>query len=497
MKHHIYILTLFILFYFSSTSLAVTLAVFPIEDMSEGLNGIDYELTEQLNNDMAEKGLDVIGVKDIISFMGRNRIRRLGVLDTISIFKTRDELGADFILYGSFYSNTKESIPVMGLNLYLVRTVDARIIWSNSEGISRSDVQHLLGLGEPDTKAELSYILRQNVLRTWPDELEFVEGRQLSFEIDDVQLTPVYLRPGEEIKCKVKLNEYWLSEESPRVFFKVNGRVFRANETTDGTYYEAEWTGFGRDGNYPVTLVVNWPSGKKKVAYVGTYFIDSQPPKVTLNLKGIRLQGTVAFRDQVLIIPHMMDREPISRWNISVVSEKGEELMSESGKGNLPQRFVWRGQQKSGKLTNEGIYQVILKSWDRAQNMGVTSQYVMFSRKPPEMVLEAKMETESKNMMVNLDNEGSIPIAFWRMEMRNTEGIVLKYVDGDDLPVQVELDNSADDSKITCIVVMKDVLGNQIRKEIDDILLYSMKSDALPQGSEFQDTKESAWVEGF
>ncbi|MBU1711261.1 MAG: hypothetical protein KKE17_14765, partial [Proteobacteria bacterium] len=71
MKHHIYILTLFILFYFSSTSLAVTLAIFPIEDMSEGLNGIDYELTEQLNNDMAEKGLDVIGVKDIISFMGR------------------------------------------------------------------------------------------------------------------------------------------------------------------------------------------------------------------------------------------------------------------------------------------------------------------------------------------------------------------------------------------------------------------------------------------
>ncbi|MFC1523469.1 hypothetical protein ACFL6N_01635 [Thermodesulfobacteriota bacterium] len=475
---------------------AATVAVFPVEDLSDGLNGVDFELTEDLVNDLEAKGLDVIASQEVISFMARNRIRRLGFLDTVSIFQARDELGADFILYGSVYSREENSSPTLGLNLYLVRTDDARIIWSNSGGVSRASVQHLLGISEPTTKLELLAVLKENILSTWPRELEFAERQQLSLEIEKVNLAPKYIRPGDEVVCSVRLRPSWSSKEVPRVFFKVRGRVYLASELEGGNQYKAKWIGSDRDGSYPVTLVVNWPSGRKKIAFIGTYFIDSTPPKVSLNLKGVRLKGTVAFRDQVLIIPHMMEREPISRWKISVINEAGDELMSDSGEGNLPQRFVWRGQLLSGKPADEGIYQIILKSWDRSQNMGIASQHVMFSRTPPAMVLEAT--NQGNDVTVDISNEGKVPIAFWRMDMYSDDGGILKSVDGENLPARVEYSGhkSADKQKVKCIIVLKDILGNEVRREIDDIQLFAEMNNQPVNEPEIT-IKDSNWVEEF
>lgn len=482
---------------FINSAYALTVAVFPIEDMSEGLNGVDFELTEQVSLDIEKKGLDLIAGQEMISFMARNRIRRLGALDTLNIFRIRDELGADFVLYGTVYSKKLSEYPVVGLSLYLVRTDDARIIWSNSGGLSRDDVQNFLGISEPSSKSELMYLLRENVFNTWPKELEFVEKQQLAFDIENVQLDPKYIRPGDEIRCYVKVRPFWSSQETPKVYFKVKGRVYLAQETKDQGLFEASWIGADRDGAYPVTLVLNWPSGTKKVAFLGTYFIDSKPPQVSINLKGVRLQGTVAFRDQVLIIPHMIEREPISKWKISVVDDTGEELMSDKGEGNLPQRFVWRGERATGgRLAPEGIYQVVLKAWDRAKNMGITSQHVLFAKNPPNMILET--ENIGPDMTVSLKSAGNIPIAFWRMEMRSDTGELIKVVDGQDLPAKVEVANAQqqDNSKVKCILTVKDVLGNQVRKEIKDLQIFALKSDDNEKKINLS-SRESGWIEEF
>lgn len=480
---------------FVSMASALTVAVFPVEDISEGLNGVDLELTELLNVDLEKKGLDIIASQEVISFMARNRIRRLGVLDTLNIFRVRDELGADLVLYGSVYSKKISEFPVLGLNLSLVRTDDARIIWSNSGGLSRDDVQHFLGIGEPNSKSELMVLLRENVLNTWPKELEFVEKQQIAFDIENVKLDPKYIRPGDEVRCFVKVRPFWSSQEAPHVYFKVRGRVFLAQESKGQGLFEASWTGSDRDGAYPVTLILNWPSGVKKIAFLGTYFIDSTPPQVSMNLKGTRLQGTVAFRDQVLIIPHMLEREPLSKWKISVVDDSGEELMTDKGEGNLPQRFVWKGQRASGRQASEGVYQIVLKAWDRAQNMGIASQHVLFAKNPPNMVLET--ENSGNDMTVNLMNSGNIPIAFWRMEMRSDSGDLIKVADGADLPAKVEVANfqQQETGKVRCTIVIKDVLGNQVKKEINDLQLFALKNE---KGKPLTDElNNKLWIEEF
>ncbi len=326
--------------------------------------------------------------------------------------------------------------------------------------------------------------------------MSFDNKQQLALEIENIILEPQHLRPGEEVKCRVKLRPTWNSVDLPKVYFKVRGHVYLASETYEPNLFEASWTASDRDGNYPITLVLNWPSGRKKVAYVGNYLVDSKPPRISLDLKGVSLQGTVAFRDQVLIIPHMIDREPIMQWKISVENDGGDEIMSDKGRGNLPQRFVWNGKQKNGAHAEEGIYQIVLQTWDRAKNMGISSKHVMYSKTPPAMVLETnEMENE---MTVDLRNDGKIPTAFWRMEMRSDDGRVLRVADGEDLPVRIGVPSSDDKRKVECVVEIRDVLGNRTRTEIKDLHMYAKQSEELADaGTEAVVAVPKAWLEEF
>ena len=48
---------------------AVTVAVFPVEDLSEGRNGVNFTLTDFLEQNLLEKGVEVIPTEKIIAFM--------------------------------------------------------------------------------------------------------------------------------------------------------------------------------------------------------------------------------------------------------------------------------------------------------------------------------------------------------------------------------------------------------------------------------------------
>jgi hypothetical protein len=274
-------------------------------------------------------------------------------------------------------------------------------------------------------------------LETWPAELGGIAPEQTALEIDNYDLRPEYVQRGEKVFCSVILRSDWAAEDMPRIFFKAAGRVYRADASADSHVYSAEWVVADKDGRYPVTMVVNWPSGKNKVAYLGAYRVDSTPPRVVLDLKGMQLQGTVAFRDKIIIVPRMLRREPVARWQLRVEDELGEEQMSAFGHGNLPLRFVWDGLGNDGWPAEEGVYKVRLQVWDRANNLAETYEPVAVARTPPTMVLEAK--NRGRDMIVDLSNEGSVPVAFWRMEMRDGEGAIIKVAEGEELPARMDL----------------------------------------------------------
>lgn len=418
---------------------AEVLAIFPIEDLSKGKNGVNSEVSGYLGWEMDQRGFDVVAGDAVVSFMARHRMRWLGFLDTSSIVSAKEELGADLILFGNvtLRKGGAASSSSYGLTLYLIRTEDTRSIWTGTAGLSSADIVHLLGINEAAEKEGMLAGLTQKVLETWPEDLGGLAPLQGALEIDGYDLQPEYVQRGEKVASTVTLRTKWAKEDMPRVFFKAAGRVYRATHSEGSNTYSAEWTIVDADGRYPVTMVVNWPSGKKKVAYLGAYRVDSTPPRVVLDLKGVKLQGTVAFRDKIIIVPRMLRREPVARWELKVADELGEEQMSVLGYGNLPMRFVWNGLGRDGWPAEEGVYRVSLQVWDRANNISETFEPVAVARTPPTMVLEAK--NRGRDMIVDLSHEGAVPVAFWRMEMRDGEGAVIKVAEGEDLPVRMDL----------------------------------------------------------
>jgi len=456
----------------SPTAMAEKIAVFPIEDLSQGPNGVDFALTEYLEKDLEARGLEVVSQEAVISFMARNRIRWLGFLNTYYISQVRKELGADLILLGTVNQRSEKLAAAFGMVLYLIRTDEVRTVWSQAKGLSCNDMRHVLGIAEPRSAEDLWPIAVQDILEKWPENMGLDMDQDAFSEIAEVDMGRQYVSPGKKVTCSLRLRSIEEGDR-PEITLRVRGREYLHMRYKGGDLYQASWTASATEGSYPVSLIIYGPSCKHKVAFLGIYHVDNSPPVLALGIRGLRLQGAVAFRDQVLIIPRLLEREPISRWDFSIQDEQGRTILHEDRERNLPKRFVWKACTGDGSRVGDGNYQVIVKVWDQAGNMAVVSERLAVMRNPPDMVLEAK--TRGQELVLDIRNRGRVPISFWHMEMRDDGGGLIKTAEGETLPVEVDV--ALQEPVVECVLTAKDILGNRFRREIKDVRLLVKQED--------------------
>ena len=471
-------------------ALAVKVAVLPIEDLGTGVNGVDMQVTKLVAEDLKSMGIDVVPQDRIMDFLVSNRIRTVGYLSTYYVLRLREQLGADLVLVGSVCQKNRKAPVGLGLALNLIRTDDSRVVWSNAKGMSRADFVKLLGLDEPSSTQEIMAMLTRDVLATWPEDIEQAMVRMPIFQIESVSIWPKYVVPGQDVECRVRLRS--TDDQRPEVFLDVKdiGKIPMTREGASG--YVATWKAPLENGKYPIDLIMRWPSGRIKNAVLGSFSVDSTPPAVTLDLKGVRLGDSVAFRDRILAIPKLLHPEPVARWEISVENDQGDVYIREDGYGHLPDKFVWRGQTGGGNKVSPGIYKMVLKVWDKADNMAQCYQKVAVVTRPPVMTLQVRRE--GGDMIVDIGQEGKVPIAFWRVEMFSEDGRLLKTSEGDELPAKVGVSVPLQkDKKIECIVMLKDILGNSIRRKIKDLTVLAGRESS----SGVAEVNQESWVTEF
>jgi len=507
------------------SSRAATVAIMPVEDLSLGINSPNMVMTEYLAAELAAKGLRVVAEKDVIAFMTAERVRWLGYLETAQILKAKDALGADFILLGTVCQKKEKRSPTFGLSLQLVRTRDAETVWSTSGGLSLIEIQTLLHVNEPATLDELWPILVKNVLLEWPSGLGEETDQKLVFNpesgelppvlmVKEVHLTPRYVKPGEQVKCVVRLDNDRVdsSVERPQVFIKVGSRIHLAQETREGIFYEASWTGsevekglfrevgheslklaaadlnptvfegvwdsLVEEDTYPVSIILNWPTGERQTAYIGNYKVDNSPPETDMLIRGKVLHDMITFSDEITIVPKMKVREPLSHWKIHVEDTKGTILNNDEGSGNLPEKLFWRGTTSEGRPVKDGIYRLVLQVWDRAGNDFQTVQDVRYVSDPPDLVIDVRKK--SKQLQVSLDRENKdIPLSFWYIEIWDEKGNLIQNADGSELPYSFDIPLPAVDKsgQIEGIVATRDILGNQTRMVVSDLYLMALQAE--------------------
>jgi TolB-like protein len=457
-----------ILVFWSAAAAAEKIAVFPVEDLSQGANGVNFALMQDLEESLRDRGFEVVSQEAVISFMARNRIRRLGFLNTYSILHLREELGADTVLLGTVCQRREEPCPAFALTLYLVRTQDARTIWSKTKSLSCTETRHLLAISEPQSSEDLIPLTIEDMLANWPATSQLNRARTPMFELAEADIRPRHVSAGNRVTCSVRLRSV-ANGLQPEASLKVQPGMYLPMQPVAPDLYETSWTASAEEGRYAVTLLLEWPSGRQRAALLGTYTVDNSPPSLTLGIKGVRLHDAVAFRDRMFVVPQLVKREPISRWEFSIKDENGRTILQEERKGALPGRFVWRGQGDDGTRVSHGAYQVVVKAWDEAENAAQVSEKIAVMRNAPNMILEAKVR--GGDTVLGIRSGGEVPIAFWHVEMRNDEGSVIKTAEGQTLPAEVDIATS--DDTVECILTAMDILGNHVRREVKDLKLLA------------------------
>jgi hypothetical protein len=497
-KLGILILTLGCLLLPSLVSATATVAVFPLQELGEGRNDANLPLTRILAERLTEIGNEIIGMEAVIAFMADNRIRAVGHLDTFNISRTRRDLGAAFVLLGTISQRKEKPEPTIGLTLNLVRTSDARTIWTFAGSLGTGEQRRLLGIGEPQATAQLQPLLFDRVMAQWPWRIIKEEQQIGSISIDTVSLEPAYVRPGDEVRSRVRLRDSWTAGQAPQVFFKVEDQLYPARISADGHTYEGSWLAGERNGRVSVNLLLEWPHyGRTVTSLLGTYIVDGTLPLFELELgETVLLDGKPAFRGKLVIIPRMLVRKALSHWRLAFYDENG--LVGDmDGTGNPPEGFTWYARDMNGPM-EDGDYEVVFEVWDQAGNTARDSQRVELSRSLPQVDLEVVRNGEG--MTVDLEHTGRVPLAFWQMEMWTREGKILTYAEGKELPAKIGVTlPSEQEEDIQGFLLLQDVLGNRIRHKLGDMLpRIAMQAKARQEAEEKKPTGVSEkWVEEF
>lgn len=512
---------------------ALSVAVFPLDDLGAAFNSINQPMTDILRQEAARQGMDVISRERVESFMSAHRIRRLGLLQGQDVTAAGVELQADLVMLSSLCQRSDTS-STLGMTVSLLRTSDGKTIWTSSKGTSLFAEQRLLGINAPTSMKDLQVILIRDLFSTWPAEFETLtrrsppEDKDLAvvepsdIEVDSVLFTPKYVRPGQEVKCTISFKTQKEASQT-KVFIRVGNRIHTA-KTDDGVYYQVSWigeegkpgtplqvamndpeshiiegiwSGDSQDASYPVTLILEWPTGKRLESFLGTYVVDSHPPEIAFKLRANKLKGTPAFRIELPITAHLKRREPIEKWAFAVSSPEGKVLLSETGSEQPPESFRWRGQDTKNQRLEPGLYDLSLKVWDRAGNVGQASQRVqLLSVKPG---LDLTVSRQQNKVVATLSALDQVGISYWRMELWGQDNTMLKAFEGETLPARIEMPDSLgiNSGPTDCIVQVRDSLGMKASKKVANLLSQLAGNSPTANGKATSDRSEDDWHADF
>ena len=481
-----------------SVAAAAQVAIFPLLDISRGANGINLPFTSYLTERLAESGTEFFRLDTVISFMSHNRIRVAGQLESFYLKQVQEDLGVAYVLLGSILQGKESATPSLALTLNLIRTYDGQTLWTYVGVLSAAELRKPLGIGEVSSLAELQVLLADNLLPLWPANTVNRE-QQDSTRIDLALLEPKFVKPGDEVRISVRFRDLWPAWRSPKVFIKADDQLHAALRDGNSSRYVASWTAGEKDVRIPVALYLEWPLyGRTETIPLGSYLIDGVPPLVAIDLKGQRqVAGDVPiFRDRVAVLPRLIVNEPIARWRITFKASNEVVVATEEHAGNIPDRIVWAGQNLFEGREVEGVYQAIFEVWDEAGNMASASSPFELKNVPPQVTMVAEMD--GPTLVMNLQHNNKVPLAFWRLEMWSEDGRLLEESEGQELPdkISVKLQRDEQKQKIESILVARDVLGNRVRQQVKD--LFPAPSPGSDEAAE-KDKKSAteSWVNEF
>ncbi len=459
--------------------------VFPFEDLSKDINGVDVIVSEKVAEAIENLGAQVIHPTKVIDFLAENRIRWVGWVDRVTAHKAAERFGADLILLGTV-TEFQENPPSLGISLRLIRVPGYQVIWSRTVAISGKEEVSLFDIRPLKIEKAMNKAVTALVSRI-PDEI----GRNIfskpEIEISDVFINHKRVRGNEEVECAVHIE---LSGPFPsELFFVWNGHKIAA--VRQDHVYVARWRAPEKEGRYAVEFVARWPAlSLERKFFLTNLIVDNTSPRVTLlAVKGKETSKGIAFKQDVFLVPSLERPEPIARWVFEIVSENSNQIVvHEENLGDLPLRFVWRGIDANGQPLPNGRYQARLKVWDFAGNTALAKREILLVKTPPQVDLYAKRWAGKIYLDFKIGSH-PLPISFWHLEVWSKDGDLIGQFEGEGNPRTITI---PDMRGLLYSLEVCDDLGNRFivhSKKIEPSIWQAAKKK--------KEEREEGWVEDF
>ena len=457
-RHPLKILFLAALFAWgSSRSAEGGIAVFPFEDLTMGVAGINMEVTEHTVELLNEMGYRVAPPDAVVAFLARHRVRWTGWVDRITARKAGEELGATYILLGTVMEVDPDRMA-FGICARVVRVSDYQVVWGRTAALSEVRTVTLLGLGKLHWPKVEATVLKE-LFETFPEDMARRRTVRPDIGVLQMFLRPRHARGSREITCGVRVD---ISGPPPTFIGFQPGKGKMVPAVKKGVYYTGTWRAPATEGSYPVHLVARWttPSRVEKKIFLASFYVDNHPPSFTLKVShGRHLPAGFAFRRYVRMVPVLEAGEPVSRWRleISSIEEEGV-VVREEREGSLPGAFTWRGTDGTGYALPNGPYIVRVTLWDLAGNIARAEKRLLLVRQLPKVTVEAVAEKETLDVVVTVGKH-LIPVTDWRFEIWDNEGNLLVQREGEGTPEMIKAPNR---KGLRYTLELRDDFGNRL-----------------------------------
>ncbi len=468
-------------------TLRAQIAVFPFEDLTLGLNGVNFKVSRMVAKRLEDMGLYVVYPEQVVGLLSEYRVMWTGWVDRVTADRISRRFDARYILLGTVLEYDPKRFA-FGVSLRILDVGDYRIVWTSRTFFSEEDKISFLGIGPKGWEFFLAEALDRLLARMPAEELKAVAKAPV-MDVSRAIVSPKYSRPGQEVVCKVKAE---VSGKQPnKVIFEVE-KVGEVVAKREGDFYVAKWISPDVEGRFGVSIEAIWGKKLRKRMFVASYYVDKTPPVFNMKLMGaVNIKGKLVVAKKMAVGLEFERREPIKRWRFRVLSEDeggGKEVVSYVSMGEAPSKFVWNEETESGPIGN-GEYVVELTLWDRAGNSYTESRKVYVVRNLADLVVKAYQEADGIRMKIKLANF-PLPISDWRVAVWSEDGEIFDEKAGEGMPREVKFSLKADGNrKLFYTVELMDESGNWWKVDRKPLVLTKVGVKERKKGS--------GWVDDF
>ncbi len=442
-------------------SFNAAIAVFPFEDLSKDLNGLDLKISTMIANKLVDNGFDVIYPMEIMEYLERRNIPIVGWVDKINSIKILKIFHCNLIIVGTIFEMNSQTNEFL-LGIRLISLPGFQLKWGKLIAITKGEQISFLDL-KKKSWGELINLEIDKVLKDIPSVAFTKIVNKPEIDIQNTEIFPKYVRSGRKIVCKGKFR---ISGKYPdNIFIEINNKKYKPILKKD--IFILQFKSPKKENRYPIILICKWqePFNITKRIFIGSFFVDNQKPEIHLNYKyANKIQGKLFFSKFLKIFPKLRKKEHILKWKFQIFSISDNKTITEiKNYGDLPKYYIWKGLTSRGAILPNGKYRLILQVWDKAENFSKTylDIFLIKSIIPPTVI--AEKEDKKIKIIFNFKNH-PVKISLCDIEIFDGNGnLIANKISYNGFIKKIIIPRTKGYKKLFYSINIRDILGNKLK----------------------------------